>query len=133
MTVYDHATQTHEFVNWEDCPRYTKLSLSSLLDLKDSLPNKSRIRCLADIELSYEESTTLKQMFVNKHNLREFILEESDAVTAAISETQTAVNVDVINTTDVTSVNELMIQMLKDISVEAIDNEKLIEIYRTIK
>lgn len=132
MAVYDHQTNNLEFINWLDCPKYIRTTLSKALEEKIELPSKSRIKCIADVELSYEESTVVKSMFMEKFNLREFVLEEGDEVSSAISDTQTSVVLD-SSSTEPTNVNDLMIQMLKDISVDSIDNNKLIEIYRTIK
>jgi hypothetical protein len=64
------------------------------------------------------------------YHLREFNLEESKDIAAALSDTQTSVDLD---NAKLDSVDDLVIQMLNDIDSEHIDNHILIEQYQRIR
>ena len=124
MMIYDHTKDKMEFRNWPNAPYYMKTTLSALLDGRVDLPEKSRVKCVIDVPITYEESLKMRDQFVAAYKLREFITEESGESALALEETET--NVDVMaNTLD--SVDDLVIQMLQDIESDQIDNDTLIQ------
>lgn len=129
MTVYEHDTDTVTFHNWADCPKYTKTTLSNLLDKTDTLYPNSRVKCIVDIDITFEESTYLRQKFKEDFKLREFVLEESPKLMEALTNTEVSVDWD---KDKLSTVNELVMQMLRDIDSEHIDNEKLVTIYQDL-
>lgn len=130
MMVFDHITNTFSYTDWDNCPKYIKTKLTDILDKSVTIYPESRIKCVVDVPISFEESTYLRQEFIEKYNLREFSMEESKEIITALTETQT--NID-INDVKLDSVDELVTQMLNDIKSEHIDNNLLINIYRSIK
>lgn len=127
MCVYDHTQGQMEFYDWEQGPRYQKCTLSSLIDKSAKLFKGARVRCVVDVEISFEESAKLKQAFVAKYDLREFTLEESKDITNALKFGEGAEDVG-----DIKSVDELIMEMLNNIEAPQIDKGMLIQIYQGI-
>lgn len=130
MMTYDHEDKTIKFINWKDCPKYIKTKLTDIFDETVKIYPESRVKCMVDIPISFEESTYLRQKFMDDFKLREFTMEESKEISAALTDTQTTVNTDDIK---LDSVDDLVIQMLTDIDSEHIDNQLLIEQYQRIR
>lgn len=130
MMTYDHVDDKMDFINWEQCPRYIKTKLTDILDNTVKIYPEARVRCVVDVPISFEESTYIRQKYVDDYKLREFNLEESKDINAALSDTQTSID---IGNTKLDSVNDLVIQMLNDINSEHIDNHMLIEQYQRIR
>lgn len=127
MCVYDHNTDDGLFYDWDDCPKYQKCALSSLIDKSAKLHKKSRVRCVVDVDISFEESAKLKQAFVAKYDLREFTLEESKDISNALK-----FGADAEDTGEIKSVDELIMEMLNNIEAPQIDKGMLIQIYQGI-
>lgn len=124
MCYYDFTNNKIHFINWMECPKYIKTKLSAVLDGKvDLLPN-SYVKCLADEEITFEESGVLKQGLIKKHHLRDFTLEESLELAEALANTTTDEEID-----ELMSIDEIVPLMLSQIETEKIDNKKLIRIY----
>jgi DNA repair exonuclease SbcCD nuclease subunit len=130
MMVYDHVTDQMVFHDWVDCPKYIKTTLSNILDNNVVLPPESRVKCVIDIPITFEESAHLRQTVMDKSHLREFTMEESAHITEALVNTQTTANYEDIK---LASVDDLVIQMLSDINTDHIDNQLLVQIYQEIK
>lgn len=129
MMIYDHNVDDMIFYNWNECPKYIKTTLTDILDKTTTLEENARVRCIADVPLSFEESTYLRQQFIDKYNLREFTLEESKEINAALKDTQTSIDPDNV---ELDSVDDLVVQMLDDIESDHIDNNMLVDIYKRI-
>lgn len=127
MAIADLVNNTTTFIDWADCPKYARCRLSDIIDGAE-LPDNARVKCIVDVPISFEESTILRQSFVDNYSLREFVLEESKDVLGAITSTAASVDVDQIS-----SVDDLVIAMLQDINIDQIDNAKLIQIYNNLK
>lgn len=130
MMVYDHVNDIMEFTNWDECPMYIKTRLTTIMHTKINFDVHARVKCLVDVPITFEESIALQQSFISKFKLREFTLDESNELKEALSGTITSVEVD--DTTDITSVDQLVEQMLNEISSKHIDNQKLVTIYRQL-
>ena len=126
MITYDHDDGEVIFKNWEECPKYTKTTLTDLLDKTVELQSESRVKCIIDVPISFEESTELRTVFMDRFKLREFTMEESREIKSALSDTET--NVD-WEKTKLKGVNELVVEMLQDIETDHINSELLVEIY----
>lgn len=129
MCILDTSNGHVEFINWEECPKYRKVRLSSVLEGLETFPDKCRVRCLVDMEIAYSDAQALKEEMVKTMGLREFALEENlaerkDAIAGADGE----VNF------DFSSLNDAVIGMLKTgvSGTATIDAEKLVEIYITL-
>lgn len=127
MMTYDHDKGEALFINWPECPTYIKTVLSDLVDGSVVLTPEARVKCTVDVVIDYEESQTLRSLFTEKYNLREFVLEESHEISSALVGTET--NLDEENM-QLKTVNELVVDMLMDIDTEHVQNQLLVEIYQ---
>lgn len=130
MMVYDHTTEKMTFDNWEECPKYIKTKLTDILDNTAPLQPNARVKCAVDVPISFEESTYLRQNWIEQYKLREFTMEESKEIAAALTGTQASIDP---NNIKLDSVDDLVLQMLTDIDSEHIDNNILIEQYQRIR
>lgn len=129
MTTYDYVNDEIEFFDWEDCPKYIKTTMSSLAEGKVKLLHESRVKCIADVSLTYEEVNVIRQTFMDQYKLRELIIEDSEEISNVISGTEAEVG----DGTDLTDINDLMLQLLNNIDTPHINNEMLIDIYKSLK
>jgi DNA repair exonuclease SbcCD nuclease subunit len=135
MMIYDHIEQDMNFIDWVDCPKYIKTELSTILDKSQIIQPDSRVKVLVDIPITFEESNYLRKTFTENYNLREFVLEESTDIQQAITNT----NIDPVlremadKLSKLSSIDDLVHLMLKEIESDHIDPNKLIEIYRNLK
>lgn len=136
LAVYDHTTDDLSYINWPDCPKYIKVKLSALLDGEVTLYPNARVKCLVDIDISFEESKLIRQTFTDDYKLREFTLEESQELNDVLTDTQVSDDVQQVAVDDdgkLASVDDLVIQMLQDINSDKIDNTLLIEQYKRLQ
>lgn len=129
MMIYDHITATPTFINWGECPKYIRANLSDIMDGSTVISPNSRVKCIIDVPVKYEESISLRKECLEKYNLREFVMEESKSLVAAITGTETNVEGEDVH---LDTVDDLVIQMLRDIKSEQISNELLIKQYRSL-
>jgi len=130
--IYDHNKDEPIFHNWDDCPTYIRTTLSQLLNKSSIRENilrpSGRVECMVDIPINYSESMYIKEKFIEDYELRDLVLKETPEINDAIVETVAS-----ISETDLIDVDSLVLNMLENISVEKIDNKKLISEYTTIK
>ncbi len=129
MVVYDHTTGKINYKNWEDCPKYAKVRLTEILDDTTSVPTNARIKCIIDVPISYEESSFLKQKFIDDFQLREFAMEESQDIVDALKGDVVELGDDV----KLDSVDDLVIQMINSIDTPHIETAMLAQIYQQLK
>jgi len=130
MMTYDHSNNEVMFYNWAECPKYVKTTLSDLMDKTVELYPQARVKCIIDIPITFEESTELRNSFVNKYDLREFVTEESREIKTAMTDTETDVDWDEMQ---LKGVNELVVEMLQDIDTDHINSDLLINIYQGLQ
>lgn len=123
MMIYDYTNEP-EFYNWDDCPKFIKTKISAILDDTITLLPNSRVECLLDIPLSYEEHTTLKQSLISEYKLRDFVFKEE---LVSISDETDDEEGDALEST-----NDLIIRMLTNLDVPKINNNILISQYGKI-
>ncbi len=127
MMVFDHKKDEMVFFDWDECPKYITGNLSDIVNEDVKLYPQSRVKCIADVPVTYEESLELKSTFIEKYDLREFTIEESSEIQEALSETETDVDENELGTVD-----EMVVEMLDDIESEHIDNGLLQKIYQDL-
>lgn len=128
FAVYDHDIDTIEFINWQDCPKYSRVTLSQVLDNNVDILDNARVECIADIDLPYEDTLKLKKAIRDTYNLREFVIKEPIIEHTNISddsETESIVE-------EFTYTNELIIKLLSNITSENLDKQLLVDIYKTL-
>lgn len=119
-----------KFINWPDCPRYVRCTLEEILAKpKEILFPKSRVRCLMNIPVSYEEAIYIKEKMMEKYELREFQLEDPQVEDQqnALSDDQLA-----IQKIKITDMNHVILEMLDEVSAPGIRNDKLQGIYHEL-
>lgn len=129
LAILDTSNDEVYFLNWDDCPKYRKIKLSSVLDGNMDFPSKCRVRCLIDVDIAYSDAQALREEMVKTLGLREFSLEENiaerkEAIAGESSDEEF----------DLSSLNDAVIGMLKSgvQGTSTIDADKLIEIYSSL-
>ena len=130
MCILDTATDEVDFLDWDDCPKYRKIKLSSVLsDPSVLFPKKCRIRCTIDIDIGYSEAQGMREELIKQLNLREFSLEENS------QEKKDAIEGDEsIDDIDISSLNDAVIKMLQTgiTATSTIEPSRLINIYNLL-
>lgn len=117
--------QPERYIAWPDAPRYRTLSLSQLLDNPDKyLTNKTYARVDLDIDISYEESTFIKETFVSQYKMRDFTIIPTRRSAEHSNEITGDVNFESIDT--------IVNSQLSQIESEFYDPKVLLEIYRNL-
>jgi DNA repair exonuclease SbcCD nuclease subunit len=110
--------------NWDEQPSYVTLQLSNLLSNADEVLKRGmHARVMLDVDISFEESTYIKETFVEKYNLRELSLMP---VRIELSGTEEEINL-VIH-----SVDQIVHQQISNIVSDNYDSKTLIEIYNSL-
>jgi len=61
-----------EYITWDQQPRFRNVTLTQLIENPDYYLNSNTfIRVTVDVDISYEESTFLKENFMDTYKLRE--------------------------------------------------------------
>ncbi len=130
ITIYDYDEDNVSHRSWPNQPMFHKIKLSTLLESENvaQIINKnSRVRCIVDVPITFEESITLKASFIKQYNLREFSLEESNDLKAVLNETEADQT-----TTDggeELPINQLITKLLKEIKSETVKADQLVTIF----
>lgn len=76
MMILDREnSRDPEYINWPDAPKYRTVSLSQLIDQKDTLlKSKMYLRVTLDIPISFEEANFIKETFMKEYECREITL-----------------------------------------------------------
>ena len=129
MAVYEYASDDLQFIDWADCPKFIRVKLSNLVNGNVKLPTNSRVKCVIDVPLTYEELLDIKKNFSTEYNLREIVLEESDDNDEALENTEVD---DLTQTGESHGLDSMVIGMLKNIDTPKIDQNLLVTIYSTL-
>jgi DNA repair exonuclease SbcCD nuclease subunit len=132
--IYDFDTNTTTPINWSECPKYQRVMLSDILN-GCSLESNARVKCIADVQISYEESIQLKQNLTSTYNLREFNIEESPDIRTALADTQISEDTDELLIdlhTDNCTMDELIIKMLRQVNIAQIETDNLVSLYQSL-
>lgn len=124
FAVHDHAKDTVVFVNWANCPKYITANLSDILDGNVEIPAGASVRCTADITIDYTEMMVVKNSLTSTYSLNSIVIEEQP-VQFFVDD------VEEIEDTKVEGIDDSIIAMLTSIDSPDINNETLIQLYRT--
>jgi len=110
------------YVNWDQCPKYSVITLKQLLDNhEDLLDEYTYSRVKLDISISYEEANFIREKFAEQYNVRELqlvpIKEEEEYEGGEIT---------------FESVNQIVLAQLDTIESNTIQKDVLINIYNSI-
>ena len=105
-------------------PLYSTFQLSELISGAEHIlkPNM-HVRVMMDIDISFEESTFIKETFIETYNLRELSLVP---VRIEMSGIETEVNL------EIQSVDQIVHQQISNISSNNFDTNTLINIYNNL-
>jgi DNA repair exonuclease SbcCD nuclease subunit len=109
---------------WAAGPKYRTIPLSKLLESPDEfLEPETNVRVKIDIDITYEEANFIKENFQNTYSLREISLLPHKEIDDEI-EFQGEIKFQ--------TVDEIVLDQLKNIESETFDNSVLIEIYNRL-
>lgn len=125
--IYDHESKTDTYLNWEDCPKFQKIMLSTLLasDPADVITPKARVRCYADTEVDYETTVALKELVTEIFELKEFSIEDIVNLNDVARDTEVEMSED----EQLEDVDHLVVRLLSGINTDKIEAQKLVDIY----
>lgn len=130
-TVYDHHTNTFQFLDWADCPKYQRVMLSDLIDKgpEGIIHRGARVRCYVDREINYEESMSLKEVILEEYDLREFVLEE----VVNLDELARGSDVSFEQEEGLEDLDHLVVRILGQLQTEKIKPNRLVDIYNSLE
>jgi len=115
-----------EYRNWPDAPKYRTLTLSELLDSKDTImKSKMHLRVNLDIDISYEEANQIKETFTNEYDVREISFIQSST---ALDGGQEEVNLNA----QFHSVDQIVAEELQNIDSSKFNPAELLNIYNNL-
>ena len=113
-----------EFKKWPGAPSYKSMTLSDLLENHDMITENSYVKISNDIGLVNDELFIIKNIFNNHYKPRKIELTNSN-------------NIDlddvIINNSDLMSIDEIVVQGLKEIDSNTIDKDTLVELYKDLE
>lgn len=134
MAIYEISSDKISFLNWDDCPKYYKTTLSKVVEDDWKPLPKMKVKCLVDIDISYTDAQEIKSVMIETYNLREFILEENKIAKQELLEGE---EVDAEEEfMEFSSIDELVVKQLESIVQEkgsSIDPTKLVTLYKSLK
>ena len=122
MMIYTFDNDKVKFINYEDGPTFIKTTLTQLMEDPSILKPKATVKCLADTDITLEESANLKEQFTQKYKLRDFKLEEP--VTDALKDTDMD-----LSGLEMESTDKIVVNLLGRITEPKISNDILIKEY----
>lgn len=111
-----------EYINWENCPKYITIKLSDLLANTGVLCDRTYVKCEQDIELTYEESSLIKEEMISSYNVREFKMFHNRGDDGTTPD----------DTVTFGTVDEIITAELNQIDSETFDKNTLLAIYRDL-
>lgn len=118
--------QTPQFVNWQEGPRYKTMNLSDLLeDPLNKISDRTFAKIVCDLDISYEEIQFIKDIFVSHFNPRKL------DITPFSKKTDEQEFADENITFQ--SVDQIVIEGLKNIDSLTMDKSILIDLYRNLQ
>ena len=114
-----------EFRNWENCPKFRTLKLSTLIDKKDTiLKSKMYLKVNMDINVSFEEANYIKETFISDYDIRELSMIQEKASMDGTVEDVTDANFE--------SVDQIVTEELVKINSEQFEQKVLLDIYNNL-
>lgn len=129
MAVYDYESDDLQFINWDDCPKFLKIKLTDLLDDDSAVLPKMRLKCLCDAVISFEENIAIRDTFIKRYQLRDFIFDEETDLNESIKESNADIN---WGGGDDETIDGAVIKMIQSIENDKIDNNLLVECYSNL-
>jgi len=113
-----------EYVNWPAGPRYITCYLTDLLEnTEEYLCEKTYARVTMDMNLTFEEASFIKEIFIDSYNIRDlkFIHDQTEADDIEFEGEITFQTVD-----------QIVTEQLINLDLSSFDKHKLVEIYQNL-
>ena len=122
MMILDRENNKEpEYLDWPNCPKYRTVKLSQLLDNTDTLiKDKMYLRVELDLPISYEESSFIKETFINQYNCREITLIPQKQIE------EISTNLDI---SAFVSVDQIVAGEISELDTESYNKKMLLDIY----
>ena len=133
MCTYHVAEDRAVFTNWADCPTYQNIKLSAVMSDSWNPSPKTKVRCVIDSELGYQEANDLRDAMIESYSLRDFILEEDRAAKQGLLEGDNAKVEESLPA--FISIDDMVIKQLETINEDKkakINGDLLVEIYKSL-
>ena len=133
MAIVDTRNDDVEFINWEGSPLYYKITLSSLSSEKPWEPRRgSKVRCLKDVDIGYQDAQNIKQAMIETYALREFVIEENtlEKKEALIGDNEDDPEIASLELSNIDQMVEKL--LLKVTGTTTISNDELVKIYKLL-
>jgi hypothetical protein len=113
-----------EYIRWEDQPTYHTFKLSEILDNPQNfLKSNAHVKLYLDVDISYEESNSIKESFIPMYNLRELSMlpvnESMEEIGGQVSD-------------NFQSIDSMINESIVSIESESYDKNLLIQIYNNL-
>lgn len=125
FAIHDHSNDTVTFVNWEDCPKYIRTSLSEIVNGTADIPDNATVTCLADINMDYSKLMAIKSEITNTYSLNSITITEP---TISVKDGEE----DEIEELTSSNTHDAILNMLDTITSPSIDNTQLVKIYKKL-
>lgn len=130
FATYDFRNNEMLFDVWDDAPSYKRIKLTTLLEKGFELNDRTYARVIVDVPLTYEESAEIQKDFMRTYNPRDFSLEESHELADVVTDSSSSQK---WNTEEGITVDEMIVDMFRDVDSEHIDNDTLIAVYTDLE
>jgi len=116
---------TPEFKSWSDAPKYRSVTLSKLIDEKDSImKSKMYLKVNLDIDITYEEANFIKETYMQEYDIREISLIQEKSNIETSSDDNPDASFD--------SVDQIVTEQLLNIDSDNMNTKVLLEIYNNL-
>jgi predicted phosphodiesterase len=124
MMILEWGT-TPKFISWPNQPRFRSYKLSEVLDNPDTLLQRDmHVRVNLDIDISYEESSFIREQLMPKYHLREMSLIPSKLDIGQDDTDYTNLQFE--------SVDSIIISQIEQLQQGSFDKQLLLDIYRNL-
>jgi DNA repair exonuclease SbcCD nuclease subunit len=122
FAIHELDTDKLSFYDWDDSPRYMKVNLSDVLDKKVTIPENCNCKIISDIAMDYSELMEFKNRIQNDFGLITLAIEEPPI-------NYVFDDIEQIDDTSIISINDAIIDMLKKIEGDKVNNKLLVKLY----
>jgi DNA repair exonuclease SbcCD nuclease subunit len=114
-----------EFINWDNCPKYRTVKLSTLLnDTEKIMKSKMYLKVNLDLPITFEEANLIKEEFTRDYDIREIsLIQDKTNIDGTIDDNPDA---------KFESVDQIVTEQLVNIESEQFTAKVLLEIYNNL-
>lgn len=122
-----------EFTDWPECPSYYRTTLSDVMAERWTPLPKMKVKCIVDVDVSYQEAQELREAMIEAYQLRDFVLEEDREKKQGVLEGENVkVTESMLNFTGIDDLVTQQLEVLKTDPNVKVDPDLLISIYKDL-